>query len=84
MGHLCWSGYQYTDSSNTHPPYIHVLPTCPKLFSTGSFGKERFDFYQIHKTLEQRIGDSAREALSRMMEIERCDPEPKASGGSML
>ena len=50
----------------------------------GAFGKERFEFYQNQKILEQRIRDSAREALSRMLEIERCDPESKASGGSSL
>lgn len=84
MGHLCWSGYQYTDSRNTHPPYVHFLPRFSKPFSTGNFRKERFEFYQNQKILEQRIRDSAREALSRMLEIERCDPESKASGGSSL
>ena len=77
---------EFTDSAETHPPYIQYIRTFSKPFSKErwNFWKERFDFFQSCEALKQTTRDSAGEALRRMVEIERRDPEPKASEGSSL
>lgn len=77
---------EYTDTATRRPPGIQCIRTFSKPFSKDrwSFWKERFGFFQNCETLKQTTRDSAGEALRRMAEIERRDPEPKASEGSSL
>ena len=76
----------YTDSTETHPSDIRYLRKFTKPFSMErwNFWKERFEFFQNHEVLKQITRDNAGEALRKMMEIERCYPEPKASEGPAL
>ena len=76
----------YTDSTETHPSYIRYLRKFTKPFSIErwNFWKERFEFFQNHEVLKQITRDNAGEALRKMVEIERCHPEPKASEGPAL
>ena len=46
------------------------------------FGEGKIRIYQNHEVLKQITRDSAGDALSKMVEIERCHPEPEASEGS--
>ena len=75
----------YTDPAETHEPYIRYLRKFTKPFSMErwNFWKERFGFLQNHEVWKQITRDSAGYALSTMVEIERCHPEPKASEGSI-
>ena len=75
-----------TNSTETHPSHIHFLRKFSTRFSKErwDFWKERFAFLQGQETLKQRTRDSAGEALDRMAEIERREPEPKAEMGSFL
>lgn len=77
---------EYIDSGKTHPPDIQYIRTFSKPFSKErwNFWKERFGFFQSYEVLKQTTRDSAGEALRRMAEIERRDPELKASKGSSL
>ena len=76
----------YADSTETHPSHIRFLRNFTKPFSMErwNFWKERFEFFRDHEVLKQTTRDSAGEALSRMVEIERRHPEPKASEGTAL
>ena len=76
----------YTEFTETHPSYIRCLRKFTKPFSMErwNFWKEGFEFFQNHEVLKQITRDSAGEALSKMIEIERRHPEPKASEGSAL
>ena len=74
------------DSAETHPPDINFVRKFSKSFSKErwNFWKERFEFFQNHGNLKRMTRDSAGEALSRMLEIERRDPEPEVCKGSSL
>ena len=76
---------EYTDSE-THPTDIRYLRKFTRRFSMErwSFWKERFESFQNHEVLKQSTRDCAGEALSKMVEIERRHPEPKASEGPAL
>lgn len=76
----------YTDSTETHPSHIRYLRNFTKPFSIErwNFWKERFEFFRDHEVLKQTTRDSAGEALSRMVEIERRHPESKASEDNAL
>ena len=76
----------YSDSTETHPPHIRYLRNFTKPFSMErwNFWKERFEFFRDHEVLRHTTRDSAGEALSRMVEIERRHPELKASEGVAL
>ena len=77
---------EYRRSAETHFSDIQYLRKFSKPFSKErwDFWKERFAFLQDQENLKQRTRDSAREALDKMAEIERCEPEPKAEMGSFL
>ena len=76
----------WTDSLETHAAHIRYLRRFNEPFSMERWGfwKERFEFFQHYEVLKQSTRESAGEALGRMAEIERCHPEPKASGGHAL
>ena len=72
----------YSDLPATyHPPDVRYLCQFNEPFSLERWGfwKERFGFLKDHEVLKQSTRDSAGEALGRMVEIERCHPEPTAS-----
>ena len=77
---------EYPNSTDTKPPHIQYIRTFSQPFSKErwSFWKERFQFFQNCEVLKQTTRDSAGEALGRMAEIERREPEPKAGEGSSL
>ena len=76
----------HPDSTETHQTHIRYLRKFTKPFSMErwNFWKERFEFLRDHEVLKQITRDSAGEALSKMVEIERRHPEPKASEGTAL
>ena len=76
----------HPDSTETHQTHIRYLRKFTKPFSMErwDFWKERFEFFWDHEGLKQITRDSAGEALSKMLEIERRHPEPKASEGTAL